>query len=67
MTDERALVAMERIEQALDRIEKVAARPAPPPTESDEFRALFARHTALRGEVEGAIRRIDGLLEAEDA
>jgi hypothetical protein len=67
MTDERALRAIQRIEQALARIEAVANKPAAP-RDGNELRELREVHQALRGKVEGAISQIDRLLAtAENA
>jgi hypothetical protein len=67
MADERALAAIRRIEQALARIEAAASRPRPsaPAADADELLQLRDVHQALRDKVEGAIGRIDRLLEAE--
>ena len=67
MRDERAHRAIQRVEQALARIEAVANRPAPP-RDDHELRELREVHQALRGKVEGAISQIDRLLAtAENA
>jgi prephenate dehydrogenase len=58
MPDNRALAAIERIEQALGRIEAAAS-----PRAHDELRRLRAVHEALRGKVEGAIASIDRLID----
>jgi hypothetical protein len=58
MPDERSLAALQRIEQALGRIE-AAARPGA----DEELRQLRQVHETLRGKVEGAIASIDRLLD----
>lgn len=67
MSDDRALRAIDRIEQAFARIEAVtgAARSA----SQDERELIELRHThqALRSNVEDAIARIDRLLVPEGA
>jgi hypothetical protein len=66
MADERALAAISRIERALARVEAAAARPRPVGgADSEELRQLRDVHQGLRAKVEGAIGRIDRLLEAE--
>jgi hypothetical protein len=65
MADELAMRAIERIEQALARIEAAAGR-SPERIEPDgELIELRQTHQALRGKVEGAIAQIDRLLAAE--
>ena len=66
MTDERALRAIQRIEQALARIESVANRP-PAARDDHELRELREVHQALRGKVEGAISQIDRLLATAES
>ena len=66
MTDERALRAIQRIEQALARIEAVANRP-PAARDDHELRELREVHQALRGKVEGAISQIDRLLATAES
>jgi len=61
MKDERSLRAIERIENALARIEGAATR-GPSPRDDSELRELREVHQALRGKVEGAISQIDRLL-----
>jgi len=65
MSDDRALKAVGRIEQALDRIE-AAATAQQPPTDNEELRRLREVHQALRGRVEGAISDIDRMLAARE-
>ena len=63
MADERALAAIRRIEQALARIEAASSRPRPFQTTSEDLAQLRDVHQALRFKVEGAIGRIDRMLE----
>jgi uncharacterized membrane protein len=63
MAEGRAYQAIARIEQALGRIEAAAARPAADTETLDELARLRDAHAALRGRVEGAIGRIDDLIE----
>ena len=65
MRDERAFQAIERIENALARVEAAATRH--PPRDDSELRELRKVHQALRGKVEGAISQIDRLLATADA
>lgn len=58
MADERALAAIHRIEQALARIDTAASSRQ----DGGELAGLRQTHDALRGQVEGAIGRIDQLL-----
>jgi hypothetical protein len=67
MGQERAGIAIARIERALARIEAAAARPAaasPAANAADDRQVTELRraHLALRARVEGAIAQIDGLL-----
>jgi hypothetical protein len=67
MADQRALDAISRIERALARIES-AAHSAQSSARSgsagaEELERLRGAHQALRTRVEGAIGRIDRLLE----
>ncbi|HEX8364466.1 MAG TPA: hypothetical protein VF603_04180 [Allosphingosinicella sp.] len=62
MSEERALAAIARIEQALARIEAAAERQPAVPRAEPELRQLRQVHEALRGRVEGAIAQIDRLL-----
>jgi hypothetical protein len=66
MKDQRAHLAIERIERALARIEDAASR-TPPAPDGNELRELREVHQALRGKVEGAISQIDRLLATADA
>jgi RNA polymerase-binding transcription factor DksA len=60
MKDERAEKAIQRIENALARIDAAAA--SKPPRDDSDLRELREVHQALRGKVEGAISQIDRLL-----
>jgi hypothetical protein len=65
MGQERAGIAIARIERALARIESAAARPiaeSAPTADDHEVSELRRAHQALRARVEGAIAQIDGLL-----
>lgn len=64
MSDERASHAIDRIEQALARIEAVSTSAL---ARREEFAELKQRHQSLRGRIEGAIAEIDRMLEAEGA
>lgn len=61
MPDERAILAISRIERALARIEAAAGR-RQPAANNGELEQLRQAHQALRGRVEGAISHIDQLL-----
>jgi hypothetical protein len=65
MGQDRAGIAIARIERALARIEAAAARPAATSAsaaDDTEISELHRAHSALRARVEGAIAQIDGLL-----
>jgi hypothetical protein len=62
MLDERAILAISRIERALARIEGAAGRTQAAPADDGELEQLRQAHQALRGRVEGAIGHIDQLL-----
>jgi hypothetical protein len=62
MPDERAILAISRIERALARIEGAAGRTHGAPADDGELEQLRQAHQALRGRVEGAISHIDQLL-----
>ena len=65
MADIRAMEAIDRLEQALARVEAAAARPAEPEMRDDsELIQLRQVHQSLRSKVEGAISQIDRMLEA---
>jgi hypothetical protein len=63
MVDERALLAAERIERALARIEAAAGRQAQADAELERLRAA---HETLRTRVAGAVSQIDRLLESPE-
>jgi len=63
MKDERALLAIARIERALARIDGAAAR-LPAKHDDTELETLRSAHSKLRGRVETAIAQIDDLLAA---
>jgi hypothetical protein len=57
--------AIDRLDQALARVEAAAARRPPPEGRGDsELVELRQVHQALRSKVEGAISQIDRMLEA---
>jgi hypothetical protein len=62
MPDERAIVAISRIERALARIEAAAGRAPGRSANDDELQLLRERHQSLREKVEGAVSQIDRLL-----
>lgn len=62
MSDERATLALHRIERALARIERAAAAPRTASDDGAKLSELNRAHQALRGQVEGAIAQIDTLL-----
>jgi hypothetical protein len=63
MPDERATLALSRIERSLGRIEAAAQKlQQPAPRDDGELRELRQVHQALRGKVEDAISQIDRLL-----
>ena len=66
MSDDRALGAIARIEQALARIEAAASSAPEPQAKGEELKRLREIHQALRGKVEGAISEIDRLLAARE-
>jgi hypothetical protein len=55
-------VALDRIEQALARLEAVVAAAAPPGGEQAEVAALRARHRKLKETVTQELRQLDLLL-----
>lgn len=63
MSEDRAIEAIRRIDQALARIEAATAKP-PAVRDDEELKRLRDVHQALRGKVEGAISQIDRLLAA---
>ncbi|HWH18608.1 MAG TPA: hypothetical protein VNT77_09795 [Allosphingosinicella sp.] len=60
MPDERAILAIGRIERALARIEAAARRSGG--AADGELEELRQRHEALRERVQGAVSQIDQLL-----
>ena len=67
MGQDKAGIAIARIERALARIEAAASRPAPTPSyeqsaDSEAADELRRAHQALRSRVQSAITEIDGLL-----
>ena len=66
MNDRRLILALGRLERALERIEAGVKAAAQPTFGHDESEALFRlaeRHRTLREATESAIERIDRLLE----
>lgn len=66
MADERALQALGRIERALARVEAAAGalgQRRGDGADAEEFERLRQAHHALRDKVQGAIGRIDVLLD----
>ena len=67
MADIRAMEAIDRLDQALARVEAAAARrPAPETRDDSELIELRQVHQTLRSKVEGAISQIDRMLEASE-
>ena len=67
MGEERVASAIARLEQALARLESASSRrPALTLFENKDAEALHQRHENLRGKVEGAIARIDSLLQSAE-
>lgn len=67
MGDERVASAIARLEQALARLEAASTRRASLTLfENVAGTELRDRHEALRGKVEGAIARIDSLLQSAE-
>ena len=65
MADIRAMEAIDRLDQALARVEAAAGRKAALETRDDsELIELRQVHQTLRSKVEGAISQIDRMLEA---
>ncbi len=59
--------AIDRLEQALARVEANTARArAPEPRDDSELIQLRHVHQSLRSKVEGAIAQIDRMLEASE-
>jgi hypothetical protein len=65
MADQRALDAIDRIERAIARIERAAATPAPP-ADGTDLQRLRAAHDSLRRKVEGAIGRLDLIIDGAE-
>ena len=63
MPDDRLILAIGRLERALSRIEGQGAAPVSDKGEAEAFIRLDARHRRLRTRTEGAIERIDRLLQ----
>jgi hypothetical protein len=67
MGNDRVVSAIARIERALARVEAaVSGQPARTLFETSDGHPLQARHQALRGKVEGAISRIDSLIQSAE-
>ena len=67
MGEERVASAIARLEQALAHLESASSRrPALTLFENNDAEALQQRHEKLRGKVEGAIARIDSLLQTAE-
>ena len=65
MADIRAMEAIDRLEQALARVEAAAVkRPEPQARNDNELIELRQVHQTLRSKVEGAISQIDRMLDA---
>ena len=62
MPDERAILAVSRIERALARIEAALERRPASVEGSAELEQLRRQHQALRERVQGAVSQIDQLL-----
>ena len=71
MGQDKAGIAIARIERALARIEAAASRPAPEPAcqpavDDGAAEELRRAHQALRSRVQSALTEIDGLLADGD-
>ncbi|HEY0627034.1 MAG TPA: hypothetical protein VGD10_09910 [Allosphingosinicella sp.] len=66
MPDERAIVAISRIERALTRIEAAAGRQPAGNGSGEELEQLKRQHQALRERVQGAVSQIDQLLASRE-
>jgi hypothetical protein len=65
MADQRALMALRRLERALARVEAAAAAPSPAADgENQELERIRSAHEQLRSRVSGAIGQIDQLLQS---
>lgn len=70
MTDERAIIAIERIDQALSRLEAAGVAPSAGGDDgagAEELARLRETHRGLRSRIEGAIAQIDLLLAEEES
>ena len=68
MTDERAMIAIERIDQALGRLEAAPALGSGGDAAgAEELARLREAHRGLRSQIEGAIAQIDRLLAEEQS
>ena len=69
MTDDRITVAIERIEMAVDGIERALAAPRPASTGIDPevHAALEQRHARLRAEAEATLAALNEMIEARTA
>ncbi len=63
MADQRALMALRRLERALARVEAAAPSPAAD-GENQELERIRSAHEQLRSRVSGAIGQIDQLLQS---
>lgn len=69
MADDRIIVAIERIERALGRLERIAAAPAPAPppiAAHPDHQALAKRHEQLRSQAESTLSMLDMLIDGID-
>lgn len=66
MDNDRLILGIGRLEQALTRVERAAARirSAPPPVSAEPL--LVERHRRLRETMEGAVARIDAILGRQE-
>jgi hypothetical protein len=62
MNDTALAAALSRVEQALGRIEAVAAQPVPPAANSGGDSDLKAKHEALKTETRAVIDELDTLI-----
>ena len=62
MPDERAVLAISRIERALARIETALSKRPEAAGGGEELEQLRRQHQALRERVQGAVSQIDQLL-----
>ena len=66
MGNDRVASAMARLDRALARVEAATARRPHASLFDDGDSSGDSRHRTLRGKVEGAISRIDSLLQSEE-